>query len=172
MRGATDAGQVNAALTDITPSTAGTEECSRGRHGWASCGPRRHRSGRWWKRSGSPPLTAMEIDRAGSGPPKPVVAPYAGEKTAVPSSPAVIEPAEATASPDRRRLGPGPHLRGLQHRVRGRFPHRRNPGLPPKSQTYFIDGHAAVTGPPAVPAADGILADATDLGPASPSPRP
>jgi hypothetical protein len=33
-----------------------------------------------------------------------------------------------------------------------------------KSQTYFINGHAAITGPPAVAAADGILADATDLG--------
>ena len=78
--------------------------------------------------------------------------------------PAVIVPAEATA----QRIAGGWDLDRIYVDFNTGFVEafQRPPSADykKKSQTYFINGHAAITGPPAIPAADGIMDDATDLG--------
>jgi hypothetical protein len=93
-----------------------------------------------------------------------VVAPYAGNKTAVPSSPAVIAPASATA----QRIAGGWDLDriyvDLNTGFLEAFQQAAIRDYKRKSQTFLIDGHAAITGPPAIPAVDGLVDEATDLG--------
>lgn len=163
MRGATDAGQVNAALNDITPSTGGTDDVF----------PRPQWIGELWSPEaparaivttiGTSPLTGMKV-QGWKWVNKPVVGPYAGNKTDVPSSPAQIGPAEA----DAYRIAGGWDLDRIYVDFNtgfvDAFMRAATQDYRKKSQTYFIDGHAAVVGPPAIPAVDGILADATDLG--------
>jgi len=163
MRGASDAAQINAALADIHPGNAGTDGVF----------PRPAWLGELWSPQanqrpivdaiGVSALTAMTMD-GWKWITKPVVAPYAGNKTAVPTSPAVIGPAQATA----QRIAGGWDL----DRIYVDFPtgfvdaflQAAAQDYRKKSGTYFLTGHAAITGPPAIPAAEGILDDATDLG--------
>jgi hypothetical protein len=162
LRGATDAAQVNAALADITPANSTTDVFPR--PAWL---------GELWTPQaasrplvdaiGVSPLTAMKM-QGWKWETEPEVAPYAGNKAAVPTGPAKVVPAEA----DAHRIAGGWDLDRIYVDFNTGFmeafqaaavrDYRR------KSQAYFITGHAAVTGPPAIPAADGILADATDLG--------
>jgi len=163
MRGASDAGQVNAALSDITPGNAGTNGVF----------PRPAWLGELWSpletnrpvvnAIGVSPLTAMEMD-GWKWTTKPQVAPYAGNKQDVPSNQAVITPAQATA----QRIAGGWDLDRIYVDFNtgfvDAFLRAATADYQAKSATYFLSGHAAITGPPAVPAADGIIADATDLG--------
>jgi hypothetical protein len=163
LRGANDAGQVNAALNDITPATAGTGDAF----------PRPAWIGQLWEPQapqrriveaiGTSPLTAMKM-QGWRWQTKPEVAPYAGNKAAIPSSPAVIVPAEATA----QRIAGGWDLDRIYVDFNTGFVEAFMAAATidyrKKSQTYFINGHAAVVGPPAVPAAEGIIDDAFDLG--------
>ena len=163
LRGATDAAAVNAALADITPG--------------ASTGdvfPRPAWLGELWfpqaaarplvDAIGVEPLTALKMQGWKWETP-PEVAPYAGNKAEVPSNAGVkVVPAEA----DAHRIAGGWDLDRVYVDFNTGFleafqaaavrDYRR------KSQTYFVNGHAAITGPPAIAAADGILVDATDLG--------
>ena len=165
IRGATDATQVNAALADITPANSGSDNA--GQPGWLG--------ELWTPQAAARPLvdaigvsalTGMKM-QGWKWAIEPEVAPYAGNKAAIPTTPASIVPASRTA----HRIAGGWDLDRIyvdfntgfltafqQAAVRD---YRR------KSQEYFIDGHAAVTGPPAVPAADGFLTDAFDLGTAA-----
>jgi hypothetical protein len=163
LRGLTDVSQINAALADITPVTAMTDGLF----------PRPAWIGELWtpravsrplvEAIGVSPLTSMTIE-GWKWVTEPVVAPYAGNKTAVPTSPAVVGPATATA----QRIAGGWDL----DRIYVDFPTGFLEAFQAaavrdyakKSQDFFINGHPAITGPPAIPAADGILADATDLG--------
>jgi len=161
-RGA-DAGQINAALADIHPGNAGTDGVF----------PRPAWLGELWSPQanqrpivdaiGVENLTAMTMD-GWKWITKPVVAPYAGNKAEVPTSPAQIGPAQATA----QRIAGGWDL----DRIYVDFPtgfvdaflQAAAQDYRKKSGTYFLTGHPAIVGPPAVPAAEGILDDATDLG--------
>jgi hypothetical protein len=163
MRGATDAGQVNAALADITPASAGT----------ADTFPRPAWIGQLWEPQapqrrlveaiGVSPLTAMKM-QGWRWETKPEVAPYAGNKAEIPTGPATIVPAEATA----QRIAGGWDLDRIYVDFNTGFVEAFMAAATidyrKKSQTYFINGHAAVIGPPAVPAAEGIIDDAYDLG--------
>jgi hypothetical protein len=95
---------------------------------------------------------------------EPVVSPYAGEKTAVPSSPASIVPAQATA----QRIAGGWDLDRIYVDFNTgflqAFQDAATRDYVRKSQTYLIDGHPAIVGPPAIPAVEGIADQATDLG--------
>ena len=170
MRGATDAaqvnaaiGQLNAALADVTPGNAGT----------ADLFPRRAWLGELWSPEapqrdivnaiGVNDLTAMTMD-GWKWETKPQVAPYAGNKAEVPTNPAKIVPASATAS----RIAGGWDLDRIYLDFNTgfieAFLRAASADYVKKSQTYFLDGHGAIVGPPAVPAADGLISDATDLG--------
>lgn len=163
MRGASDASQVNAALTDITPPATGTEDLF----------PRPAWIGELWSPEapqraivnaiGVSPLTAMKMQGWKWGT-KPEVGPYAGNKTEIPSGPATVVPAEAEA----QRIAGGWDLDRIYVDFNTGFVEAfmaaATQDYRKKSQTYFIDGHDAVVGPPAVPAAEGFLADATPLG--------
>jgi len=166
MRGATDASQVNltAALTDITPAGSGSDTAFM-RPAWL---------GKLWEPAekerplinaiGVSPLTSMVID-SWHWVNKPTVAPYAGNKAAVPSSPASIAPAQATA----QRIAGGWDLDRIYVDFNSGFVEAflqaATLDYRAKTASYFLDGHAAITGPPAIPAAEGIMDDATDLGP-------
>jgi hypothetical protein len=95
---------------------------------------------------------------------EPVVAPYAGNKAAVPTSPAVVVPAEAVA----HRIAGGWDLDRIyvdfQTGFLEAFQAAAVRDYEKKSAAYFVNGHGAITGPPAIAAADGFVADATDLG--------
>jgi hypothetical protein len=163
MRGATDVGQINAALTDITPTSAATEDLF----------PRPAWIGELWSPEapqraivnaiGVSPLTGMKM-QGWKWVTKPQVAPYAGNKAEIPTSPAQVGPAEAEA----QRIAGGWDLDRIYVDFNTGFVQAflqaATQDYRKKSQTYFIDGHAAVVGPPAVPAAAGFLDDATDLG--------
>lgn len=166
LRGATDAAAVNAALADITPADSGTDGVF----------PRPAWIGELWQPNqarrplvdaiGVQPLTGMKVE-GWKWETMPEVAPYAGNKEEVPTSPAKIVPAEAAA----QRIAGGWDLDRIYVDFSTGFleafqeaavrDYRR------KSGTYFLNGHAAIVGPPAIAAADGILADATDLGPSA-----
>jgi hypothetical protein len=163
LRGATDASSVMAALADITPANAGTDGLF----------PRPTWLGELWApRSvarplvdaiGVKPLTGMTVE-GWKWAVEPVVAPYAGNKTEVPTSPASVVPATAPA----HRIAGGWDLDRIYVDFSTGFLEAFQAAAvrdyQKKSQTYFINGHAAITGPPAIAAAEGILADATDLG--------
>ena len=163
MTGARDAAQVNAALADITPSGSGTDDLFP-RPGWID--------ELWHPQAMSRPvvdaigvsaLTAMTM-QGWKWETEPDVAPYAGNKAEVPSNQASIVPAEAPAS----RVAGGWDLDRIYLDFNTgfieAFQQAAIRSYRKRSQEYFIDGHAAVVGPPAVPAHTGILADATDLG--------
>jgi hypothetical protein len=109
------------------------------------------------------PLTGMVID-SWKWETKPQVGPYAGNKEEIPTNPATIVPAQSTAS----RIAGGWDLDRIYLDFNTGFVEAfltaAHQDYVKKSQTYFIDGHGAVTGPPAVPQADGIISGATDLG--------
>jgi hypothetical protein len=166
LRGATDAADVNrrlnAALADITPAASTTDVFPR--PAWLG--------ELWTPQAAARPLvdaigvqalTAMTM-QGWKWETEPVVAPYAGNKAAIPTSPATVVPASA----DAHRIAGGWDLDRIYVDFNTGFmeafqaaavrDYRR------KSQGYFINGHGAITGPPAIPAAEGILTDATDLG--------
>jgi hypothetical protein len=162
MRGATDAAQVNAALADITPANSGSDNA--GPPGWIGELWTPQAAGRLLvEKIGVSPLTGMKM-QGWKWQTEPEVAPYAGNKAAIPTSPASIVPAEATA----QRIAGGWDLDRIYVDFNtgflSAFQDAAVRDYKRKSQSYFIDGHAAVTGPPAVPAAEGFLADAADLG--------
>jgi hypothetical protein len=162
MTGARDAAQVNAALADITPANSTTDVF-----------PRPQWLGELWTPQatarplidaiGVQDLNGMTID-GWKWETEPQVAPYAGNKAEIPTSPAKVVPAQATA----QRIAGGWDLDRIYVDFSTGFveafqaaavrDYRR------KSQGYFVNGHPAITGPPAVAAAEGFLADATDLG--------
>lgn len=166
LRGATDAADVNqrltAALADITPAASTTDVFPR--PAWLG--------ELWAPQAAARPLVDAIGVQALTGmtmqgwkwETEPSVAPYAGNKAEIPTSPAKVVPATA----DAQRIAGGWDLDRIYVDFNTGFleafqaaavrDYRR------KSQGYFINGHAAITGPPAVAAADGILADATDLG--------
>jgi len=163
LRGATDAAQVNAALQDITPTSAVTGDAF----------PRPMWLGQLWTPQaadrplinaiGVSTLTAMKI-QGWKWVTEPEVSPYAGNKAAVPSSPAVIGPAEVTA----QRIAGGWDIDRIYIDFNTGFLEAFQQAAvrdyKRKSQTYLIDGHPAITGPPAIPAVDGLVDEATDLG--------
>jgi hypothetical protein len=163
MRGATDAAQVNAALQDITPTSATTDGIF----------PRPAWLGELWNARaaqrplidaiGVSPLTSMEMD-GWKWETEPVVAPYAGNKAAVPSSPAKIKPAKATA----QRIAGGWDLDRIYVDFNTgfveAFQQAATRDYVRKSQSYLIDGHDAIPGPPAIPAVEGLVDEAHDLG--------
>jgi len=163
MRGASDASQVNAALADIHPGNAGTDGVF----------PRPAWLGEIWSPEftqrpivdaiGVSPLTAMTMD-GWRWTTKPEVAPYAGNKAEVPTGPAVIAPAQATA----QRIAGGWDLDRIYLDFNtgfvDAFLRAAAQDFRKKSGSYFLAGHGAITGPPAIAAADGIWDDATDLG--------
>lgn len=163
MRAGLDAGQVNAALTDITPSGTGSGD-SLMRPAWLD---------KLWSPQaadrplinaiGVSPLTSMKIQGWKWGT-KPTVAPYAGEKTAVPSSAATITPVEKVA----QRIAGAWDIDQIYVDFNTGFVEAflaaATQDYRKKSQTYLIDGHAAITGPPAIPAYVGLVGDATALG--------
>ena len=163
MRGATDAGQVNAALADVTPGNAGTDGTLMRPAWldelWSPAAPTR----RIVSAIGVSPLTAMKM-QGWKWQTKPVVAPYAGNKAEIPTSPAVIVPAEA----DAHRIAGGWDLDRIYLDFNTgfieAFLRAATQDYVKKSEIYLIDGHGAVTGPPAVAAAPGIISNATDLG--------
>jgi hypothetical protein len=164
LRGATSTAQVEAALSDITPTSTSS----------TGLVPRPMWLGELWtpraaarplvNAIGVSPLTSDKV-QGWKWVTEPVVAPYAGNKAAVPSSPAAIGPAEALA----HRIAGGWDLDRIYQDFNTGFIEAFQAAAvrdyQRKSQSYFINGHAAITGPPAIAAADGILADATDLGP-------
>lgn len=163
LRGATDASSVMAALADITPADSGTDGVF----------PRPAWIGELWQPNqarrplvdaiGVSPLTGMKVE-GWKWDTHPEVAPYAGNKEEIPTSPAKIVPAEA----DAHRIAGGWDLDRIyvdfSTGFLEAFQQAAVRDYAKKSGTYFLNGHAAVVGPPAVAAADGILADATDLG--------
>ena len=163
MRGASDASQVNAALADITPANSGTDTAF----------PRPVWLGELWDPQapqralvsaiGVSPLTGMVMD-GWKWAVKPEVAPYAGNKAAIPTSPASIVPDQATA----QRIAAGWDLDRIYVDFSTGFVEAflkaATQDYTKKSQTYFLDGHGAVAGPPAVPAAAGLIDGAHDLG--------
>jgi hypothetical protein len=162
IRGATDAAQVNAALADITPANSGSDNA--GPPGWiGELWTPQAASRKLVDAIGVAPLTGM-VMQGWKWITEPAVAPYAGNKAAIPTSPAQIGPAEATA----QRIAGGWDLDRIYVDFNtgflAAFQEAAIRDYKRKSQSYFIDGHAAVVGPPAVPAADGILTDAADLG--------
>jgi hypothetical protein len=163
VKGTSNAVTITAALNDITPTTATTGEAFP-RPVWldqlwtpAAVGRRLVNA------IGVSPLTGMVME-GWKWETSPVVSPYAGEKNPVPSSPAKIKPASATA----QRIAGGWDL----DRIYVDFPTGFLTAFQTaaikdyvkKSSTYLIDGHATITGPPAIPAVTGIAADAYDLG--------
>lgn len=167
LRGASDAGEANqgirAALADVTPGNAGTDQAFMRPTWldelWSPAAPTR----RLVSAIGVSPLTSMTVE-GWKWQTKPQVAPYAGNKAEIPTNPAVIEPATATAG----RIAGGWDL----DRIYLDFPtgfvqaflKAATADYVKKSETYLIDGHGAIAGPPAVPAQPGIISDATDLG--------
>ena len=163
MRGASDAAQVNAALADVHPGNAGTDGTLMRPAWldelWSPAAPTR----RIVNAIGVSPLTAMKM-QGWKWQTKPVVAPYAGNKAEIPTSPATIVPAEA----DAHRIAGGWDLDRIYLDFNTgfieAFLRAATQDYVKKSEIYLIDGHGAVTGPPAVAAAPGIISAATDLG--------
>lgn len=163
MRNATDAGQVNAALADITPASTGSDDAFM-RPAWL---------GELWTPEldrrpfinavGSKPLTSMRWE-GWRWVTKPEVDRYAGNKAEIPTSPASIEPADGEAY----RIAGGWDL----DRVYVDFPngfveafmaaavqdYRR------KSEAFLSTGHPGSVGPPALAPVVGLIDEATDVG--------
>jgi hypothetical protein len=161
--GATDAAQVNAALKDVTPANAGTDDVFP-RPAWLD---------ELWQPEavnrplvdaiGVQALTAMKM-QGWKWVTSPEVAPYAGNKAEVPSNQVVIGPAEALA----QRIAGGWDIDRIFYDFNTGFLEAFQTAAVKdyrkKSQEYLIDGHAAITGPPAIPAFESLASQATDLG--------
>jgi hypothetical protein len=95
LNGATDAGAINAALTDIVPAADAGKGFLRDQwlgEIWTPLAAQRH----YIPAIGSAPLTGMRVYGWKFGT-LPQVGEYAGNKTAIPSNPVTTVPAEATA---------------------------------------------------------------------------
>jgi hypothetical protein len=95
LNGSTDAGVINAALSDVVPANDGGQAYLRDQwlgEIWSPLAAQRH----YIPAIGSAPLTGMRV-YGWKWTTTPVVGPYAGNKTAIPSNPVAIGPAEATA---------------------------------------------------------------------------
>jgi hypothetical protein len=156
-------GELQAALADITPGNAGTDGTFMRPvwldELWSPVAPTR----RIVSAIGVKPLTGSPM-QGWKWQTKPVVAPYAGNKAEIPTSPASIVPAEAAA----HRIAGGWDLDRIYLDFNTgfieAFLRAATQDYVKKSEIYLIDGHGAVTGPPAVDAAPGIISNATDLG--------
>ncbi len=163
LRGASDASQVNAALADITPADSDPDGIF----------PRPAWLGALWQPEaarrplldaiGVEPLTSMRMD-GWKWEDSPEVAPYAGNKADVPTNEAKIVPAGA----DAQRIAGGWDIDRIYYDFNTGFLEAfqtaavkdyRN-----KSQAYLIDGHAAIVGPPAIPAFPSLASQAYDAG--------